>query len=116
MFAFYFCGIQFCGVIFGTLNQQYFYFCGFFLPLGHRDSCNLVPLERTRGTLDSGIAVHSCTRIEMLISWTLGLQSIAQTNTNKQVFRMIQVYQLFNEPVPYSSRTIALYKATKEIP
>ena len=64
------------------------------------------------GTLDSGIAVHSCTDIAMWISWTLGLQSIAQTSTNKQVFRMNQVHQFFNEPC--SSRTTALYKAAKE--
>ena len=31
--------------------------------------------------------------------WTLGLQSIAQTSTNKQVFRIIQGYQFFNELV-----------------
>ena len=40
----------------------------------------------TRGggaTLDSGIAVHSNTGIQMWISWTLGLQSIAQISTNK---------------------------------
>ena len=35
-------------------------------------------------TLDSGIAVHSYTGIQMLISWTLGLQSIAQMSTNTQ--------------------------------
>ena len=63
----------------------------------------LLPLQTTRGTLDSGIAIHSCTLIKMWISWTLGLQSIAQKITNKQVFRMIHVYQFFNEPVPYSS-------------
>ena len=34
----------------------------------------------------------------MWISWTLGLQSIAQTSTNKQVFRTIQAYQFFNKP------------------
>ena len=50
----------------------------------------------------------------MWIRGTLGLQSIAQTSTNKQVFRMIQVDQYFNEPVPYSSRTTALYNAAKE--
>ena len=50
----------------------------------------------------------------MWISWTLGLQSIAQTNTNKQVFRMIRVYRFSHEPVPYSSRTTAPWKAAKE--
>ena len=30
----------------------------------------------------------------MWISWTLGLQSIAQTGTNKRVFRVLQPYQL----------------------
>ena len=34
-------------------------------------------------TLDSGIAVHSYTGIQMWISWTLRLQSIAQISTNK---------------------------------
>ena len=33
--------------------------------------------------LDSGIAVHSYKGIQMSISWTLGLQSIAQISTNK---------------------------------
>ena len=36
----------------------------------------------------------------MWISWTLGLQSIAHTSTNKQMFWMIQAYQLLNELVP----------------
>ena len=40
---------------------------------------------------------------QMWSSGTLGLQSIAQTSTNKQVFRMIQAYQFFNKPVPSSS-------------
>ena len=34
-------------------------------------------------TLGSGIAVHSYIGIQMWISWTLGLQSIAQISTNK---------------------------------
>ena len=38
----------------------------------------------------------------MWITWTPGLQCIAQTSTNKQVFRMILAYQFFNEPVPNS--------------
>ena len=38
-----------------------------------------MPLQSTLGTLDSGIAVHSYTGIQMWISCTLGLQSIAQT-------------------------------------
>ena len=39
----------------------------------------------------------------MWISWTLGLQSIAQTSTNKQDYQMIQAYQRFNEPVAKTS-------------
>ena len=37
----------------------------------------LLLLQETVRTLDSGIAVHSYTGIQMSISWTLGLQSIA---------------------------------------
>ena len=44
----------------------------------------------------------------MWISWTLGLQSIAQTSSNKQVCRMIQVDQFFNEPVPNSSGIVPM--------
>ena len=50
----------------------------------------LVPLKRTWKALDSGIAVHTSTATQMWISWTLGLQSIAQSRpmrpmqTNKQ--------------------------------
>ena len=40
-------------------------------------------LQETMCTLDSGIAVDSYTGIQMSISWTLGLQSIAQISTNK---------------------------------
>ena len=40
--------------------------------------------------------------MQMWISWTLGLQSTAQTSTNKQESRMIQAYQFFNEPVANS--------------
>ena len=36
-------------------------------------------------TLDSGIAIHSYTGIQMSISWTLGLQSITQISTNKHL-------------------------------
>ena len=43
--------------------------------------------------MDSWFAVHSYTGIQM---WTLGLQSIAWTSTNKEVFRIIQAYQFFN--------------------
>ena len=46
------------------------------------------------------IAVHFYTGMQLWIIWTLGLQSMAQTSTNKRVFRMIQAYQFFNEPVP----------------
>ena len=53
--------------------------------------------------LDSVIALHSYTGTEMWISWTLGLQSIAQTSTNKQEYRMIHVSQLFNKPAVNSS-------------
>ena len=37
----------------------------------------LVQLKRTQGALDTRIAVHSYTGPQMLISWTLGLQSMA---------------------------------------
>ena len=40
-----------------------------------------------------GVPVHSYIGIQMWISWTLGLQSAAQTSTKKQVVRMIQAYQ-----------------------
>ena len=43
----------------------------------------LLLLQETMRTLDSGIAIHSYTGIQMSISWTLGLQSIAQLSTNK---------------------------------
>ena len=46
-----------------------------------------------------GIAVHSYTGIQMWISWTPGLQSIAQASTNKQEYEMIQAYQFFNKLV-----------------
>ena len=46
---------------------------------GDYGSFILVPLKRTWGILDSGIAVHSYTGIQMWMSWTMGLQSIAQT-------------------------------------
>ena len=39
----------------------------------------------------------------MWVSWTLGLQSIAQTTTNKQEYQVIQVWQFFNELVANSS-------------
>ena len=38
-----------------------------------------MPLQSTLGTLDSGIVVRACAGIQTLISWTLRLQSIAQT-------------------------------------
>ena len=91
-----------------TQNREIF-FCDFFLPnsvlrssfwltesnfiyLGDYGSFILVPLKRTWGTLDCGIALHPCTGIQMWISWALGLQSLAQTSANKQVFWMIQAY------------------------
>ena len=39
----------------------------------------LVPPKKTWGILDAGIAVQSYTGIQMWMSWTMGLQSIAQT-------------------------------------
>ena len=53
--------------------------------------------------LDSGIAVHSYTGTQMWMSWTLGLQSIAQTSTSKQEYRMIQAHQSSNKAVVNSS-------------
>ena len=44
----------------------------------------------------------------MWISWTLGLQSNMQTN--KQEYRMIHVYQLFNKTV-----CNVIYKCTQHI-
>ena len=94
--------IHFCGAVFGQMSH-FFYFCTFFLRLaslsGVYISFILAPLKRTWGTLDSGIAVHSYASIQMWVSWTLGLQSIAQTSTNKQECRMINAYQFFNKPV-----------------
>ena len=49
----------------------------------HCGSFVLVPVKRTWGTLDSSIAVHSHTGIQMRTSWTLKLQSIAQTSTKR---------------------------------
>ena len=47
--------------------------------------CHSSPLD----TLDSGIAVHPYTGIQMWISWTLGLQSIAQIyRPTKNRFRL----------------------------
>ena len=46
---------------------------------GDYGSFILVPLKKTWGILDSGIAVHSYTSIQMWMSWTMGLRSIAQT-------------------------------------
>ena len=68
--------------------------------------------EKDLGTLDSGIAVHSYTGIQEWISRMLGLQSIAQTSTNKQMFRMIQAHQFFNEPGPNSSIIVPMAHET----
>ena len=59
------------------------FFCVFFWPFGDWGCFILLLLQETVRTLDSGIAVHSYTSIQMSISWTLGLQSIAQISTNK---------------------------------
>ena len=50
-------GTQFCGAVFGLLSPK--------------KKSILVPLKRTWGTLDSGIAVQSYTGIQMWISCTL---------------------------------------------
>ena len=44
--------------------------------------------------------------MQMWISWTLGLQSIVETSTNKQEYRMIHIYQFFNKPVVNSSMIV----------
>ena len=44
----------------------------------------------------------------MWISWTLGLQSIAQTSTDRQVFRMSQADKFFNEQVPNLCITVPM--------
>ena len=61
------------------------FFCACVLKFrGDHGSFILVPLNRTRGTLDS-----DC--------------SPAQSSTRKQRFLMIQAYQFFNKPVPNSA-------------
>ena len=70
------------------------YFCVFFLVFGllfRGVLFALVLLKWTWGTLDSGIAVHASTSTRMWISWTWGLQSVAQ-QTNNQAYRMIHVF------------------------
>ena len=89
--ATFFCSIQFCRAVFGWIWLEFKFFSIFvFFAFGLLSfggggygSLILVPLKRTWGTLDFGIAVHSYTGIPMWISWTVGLQSIAQTSTNK---------------------------------
>ena len=76
------------------LSQKFFIFAFFFCvwpPLGGGGgyvSFILVPLKRTRGTLDSGLqSIPTGTQVwiswslgtQMWISWSLGLQSIAHT-------------------------------------
>ena len=70
-------------------------FLFFFLGGGGYVSFILMPSKRAWGTLDCGIEVHST---QMGISWTLGLQSIAQTSTNKQEHRITQADHFFNKP------------------
>ena len=62
-----------------VLDQKLIFFAVSFCVLGFI----LLLLQETMRTLDSGIAVNSYTGIQMSISWTLGLQSIAQISTNK---------------------------------
>ena len=81
-----------------VLDQKSF-FAVFFMRFGDWGSSILLLLQETVHTLDSGIAVLSYTGIQMSISWTLGLQSIAQISTNKHDSGC----QLFNKPVPTSS-------------
>ena len=82
------CKSQFCEAVFGL----FFYCCLFFLRLasfwGDYGLFISVPLKETKGILDYGIAVLSYVGIEMWISWTLGLQSVARTSTNKQVIQL----------------------------
>ena len=75
IFAIFLRGTHFCVGCWTKKKICGFFFCvlGFILLL----------LQETMRTLDSGIAVHSYTGIQMSISWTLGLQSIAQISTNK---------------------------------
>ena len=68
-----------------SYTKVYFAFFLFGLLLGGRGayvSFILVPLKKTWGTLDSGIAVHS---------------------TDKQLFQMIQANQFFNKRVVHNS-------------
>ena len=80
----------------------------FFLRFGDWGCFILLLLQETVRTLDSDIAVHSYTGIQMSISWTLVLQSLAQTTS------MIQIYRLFDKPVPNSC--IILPMARKMLP
>ena len=72
--------------------------------------CNMTheQLRGTWGTLDSRIVVHSYASIQMWTRWTLGLWSIAHTNTNKQEFWIIQTYEFFNYQVANSSITVPM--------
>ena len=49
----------------------------------------------------------------MWIKWTVKLQSIAQTSTNTQEYRMIEAYQFFNEAVSNSSIVPMAYEMLK---
>ena len=77
---FFFGGYHFCV---GCWTENYYFFCSFFFAFWDWGWFILLLLQETVRTLDSRIAVHYCTGIQMLISWTLGLQSIAQISTNK---------------------------------
>ena len=63
--AIFSCGIQFYGAVFGWMKTKFLYFCVFVLRglllRGDYGSFILVPLKKTWGTLDPGIAVHSGT-------------------------------------------------------
>ena len=69
-----------------------FYFCDFFsaefsfAEFFWRTKAKfiLLPLQKTRCTLDFGIAVHSYIGIQMWINWTLGSHSIAHTDKHQQ--------------------------------
>ena len=73
-----------------------FFFCFFFVCLASFllgfVSFIWVLLKSTLGTLDCGIAVHTSAGTPMCISWTLGLRSSTDMQTNNQVHRMIHVY------------------------
>ena len=81
-----------------VLDQKKIFLRFFFCVLGFI----LLLLQETMRTLDSGIAVHSYTGIQMSISWTLGLQSIAQISTNKHDSGLPVFQQTSSKLVHYS--------------